>query len=658
MISLAASQRRYTSPIVDASEADLVTINGAMPVSEILMHLTNHGCQDVTSQLDTRNSSRTPVSTGGFGDVYLGCLRSGPRVGVKCLRLLIGSDHIGKKQLRRAAHELYVWSKCNHQNVLSLIGVAEYQGCIAMISPWMENGNLSWFLPRHPEVNRGDMCFQIADGVTYLHKEGVVHGDIKGLNILVSVDHIPMITDFGNAAVNDYTLEFAKTTSAPNSTLRWAAPEILEGATKHTKEGDIYSLGMTILEVITGYPPYHGIMDLTVMVKIAKGIHPTRPEEYIPSTNEQANRLWNLLTRCWTPKAHNRPNAASVKQELGRLANEDFWQTPPAIIRSTMSVGQVLAHLGDHGCIDITDELVLSQCKKYVTPNGQSGQVYTATLRNGTRVGLKIVSVAVGTHDDAKSYLKRAAHELYVWSKCRHPSVLELIGVVQYQGQIAMVSPWMENGNLMQFISRNPSVDRCITCSQISDAVAYLHSQDIVHGDIKGSNVLVSRDYMIKLTDFGNGALSEYELRFSNTTAINTVLISRRWAPPEMIANGTKPNYETDTYALGMVSFSYCSVYHPDYGRDAREKTVLEVISGSVPYEGLDEYAACNNIIYGVHPPRPVSSIPPNSKQGDALWSILTKSWAFEPDDRPIAMDIRDELLKINRTGLLTEEAQ
>ncbi|CAE6511621.1 unnamed protein product [Rhizoctonia solani] len=216
---------RYANSIIDPSQVNLVTINGAMPVDEILTHLTSHGCTNVTGQLDAQHSSRTPVSSGGFGDVYLGYLRDGNRVGVKCLRLLVGSDHIGKKQLRRAAHELYVWSKCNHPHILSLIGVAEYQGCISMVSPWMENGNLSWFLPRHPEVNRGIMCFQIADGITYLHSKqvGIIHGDIKGLNILVSPgpDYTPKITDFGNSAINSYTLQFAKTTSAPNSTLRW-----------------------------------------------------------------------------------------------------------------------------------------------------------------------------------------------------------------------------------------------------------------------------------------------------------------------------------------------------------------------------------------------------------------------------------------------------
>ncbi|CAE6511618.1 unnamed protein product [Rhizoctonia solani] len=139
---------------------------------------------------------------------------------------------------------------------------------------------------------------------------------------------------------------------------------------------------------------------------------------------------------------------------------------------------------------------------------------------------------------------------------------------------------------------------------------------------------------MIKLTDFGNGILNEYELKFSNTTAINATLISRRWAAPEIIANGIKATFETDVLTT-------------------HQKTILEIISGSMPYKGLDEFVACSNIINGIHPLRPEDSIPTESQHGDALWSTLKKCWAFDPDERPIAVDIRDEMLGITPKDLL-----
>lgn len=149
-------------------------IDHKMSVAEIMAHLVRHGCENVTSRINAQNSSEFPISTGGFGDVYRAALLDGSQVGLKCLRILVGTDNEGKKNLKHAAHELYVWSRCNHRNVLRLVGVAQYRDRIAMVSPWMENGDLRGFLSREPHVNRLNICAQIADGVAYLHGMGIV----------------------------------------------------------------------------------------------------------------------------------------------------------------------------------------------------------------------------------------------------------------------------------------------------------------------------------------------------------------------------------------------------------------------------------------------------------------------------------------------------
>ncbi|CCO35893.1 putative serine/threonine-protein kinase DDB_G0275165 [Rhizoctonia solani AG-1 IB] len=184
---------------------------------------------------------------GGFGDVYWGVLQDGSHVGLKCLRLhSVSSNSDGKKFLKRAAHELYVWSKCNHANVLDLIGVAQYGGQILMVSPWIQTGNLLWFISHNKEVNRCSLGTQIASGVAYLHKREIVHGDIKGANVLVTADHTIKLADFGSATLRDYTLQFTATTSGGGMSIRWTAPEVIKADSKATAQADVYALGMTI----------------------------------------------------------------------------------------------------------------------------------------------------------------------------------------------------------------------------------------------------------------------------------------------------------------------------------------------------------------------------------------------------------------------------
>lgn len=50
--------------------------------------------------------------------------------------------------------------------------------------------------------------------------------------------------------------------------------------------------------------------------------------------------------------------------------------------------------------------------------------------------------------------------EIYIWSKAKHENVHELLGIIMFQGRLGMVSPWMENGNLQEYIQKQPDVDR------------------------------------------------------------------------------------------------------------------------------------------------------------------------------------------------------
>ncbi|CAE6497506.1 unnamed protein product, partial [Rhizoctonia solani] len=171
-------------------------------------------------------------------------------------------------------------------------------------------------------------------------------------------------------------------------------------------------------------------------------------------------------------------------------------------ITAGMPLSDVLLHLNHHGCKDVTQDLDKSKCNEYPERIGGFGEVYRGVLRNGTKVSIKILKM-MSTNGDENKLFKHAAHELYIWSKCKHPNILELIGMAKFRNQITMVSPWMEDGNLQSFLPQHSELDRCKMCVQISDSISYLHSQGVVHGDIKGDNVLVSNEGIVKVMDFG-----------------------------------------------------------------------------------------------------------------------------------------------------------
>ncbi|KAF8595451.1 kinase-like protein [Ceratobasidium sp. AG-I] len=283
-----------------------------MSTNDVISRLGNHGCDRMTELLDPSSFSAPPISSGGFGDVYRGALMDGIQVAIKTMRIHVHSEE-GQKPLKNAARELHTWSKCQHPNVLKLLGLVEFRGQIGMVSLWMKNGSLPAYLIRYPDVNRCKMSIEICEGLSYLHGESITHGDLKGLNVLISDDGTPVLTEFGNAVLQQSTLQFTTTTQKFNISIRWAAPELIEGLGTYSFAADMYALGMTILEAMTGNVPYsyktdHGISFAVVIKKEL----PRRPEDCIPTTSQHGDALWSLLTSCWAYEPEERPGVDRV----------------------------------------------------------------------------------------------------------------------------------------------------------------------------------------------------------------------------------------------------------------------------------------------------------------------------------------------------------
>ncbi|KAF8602916.1 kinase-like protein [Ceratobasidium sp. AG-I] len=295
-------------------EATRHMVSGAMSATEIMKLLNESGCTDLTSDLDLKSCSSLAVLGGGFGDVYEGRLRNGLLVAIKCPRLFLVGNEQSRGALKDVARELYAWSKCKHRNIAELLGMAAFRNQIAMVSPWMTNGTMPQYLNQNPSACRFKISIQIAMAVEYLHSIDVVHGDIKGANILVSEHGQAKLSDFGNSLLKYHTLQFSGASQMPSFSLRWAAPELIEGSTKSSKEADVYALGMTILEAFSGDVPYVGKSDYVVMYSVAfKNELPTQP-------NNTMEPLWPLVLSCWSRDPAQRPSSSYVVRFLLPLA--------------------------------------------------------------------------------------------------------------------------------------------------------------------------------------------------------------------------------------------------------------------------------------------------------------------------------------------------
>ncbi|KAJ6487870.1 kinase-like domain-containing protein [Mycena sanguinolenta] len=151
-------------------------------------------------------------------------------------------------------------------------------------------------------------------GLEYLHEKRIVHGDLKGANILVTPSHRACVADFGLASIADTMSGGRFTHSSPTKggTSRYQAPELLSTNIPNHFGSDVYAFGCVCYEILTGKAPFHEITrDVTVMIKVLEGLRPSRPKTI--TINED---LWSLIQDCWKEESRDRPSMSQIVQRF------------------------------------------------------------------------------------------------------------------------------------------------------------------------------------------------------------------------------------------------------------------------------------------------------------------------------------------------------
>ncbi|KAJ3560676.1 hypothetical protein NPX13_g9221 [Xylaria arbuscula] len=214
------------------------------------------------------------IGKGAFGAVYKAFnWGTGEAVAVKQIKL----GNLPKSELRMIEAEIDLLKNLHHDNIVKYIGFVKSADCLNIILEYCENGSLHSICKAYgkfPENLVGVYMTQVLQGLQYLHDQGVIHRDIKGANILTTKDGKVKLADFG---VSTSTLAGPDKEAQVVGTPYWMAPEIIElsGA---TPASDIWSLGCTVIELLSGKPPYHHLQAMPALFAIVNDDHPPLPE--------------------------------------------------------------------------------------------------------------------------------------------------------------------------------------------------------------------------------------------------------------------------------------------------------------------------------------------------------------------------------------------
>jgi len=243
------------------------------------------------------------IGKGGYAEVWLvKDKETGADIALKQL-----FSEISPKQIQNFAREVDTMADTNHPFLLKFYGFSPLTP-LSILTEYIPNGSLFHFIRADPKGNflngtrKTLIAMGIASAMNFLHKRGIIHRDLKSMNILLDNELLPRICDFGIA-------RFFSNSQEPITmhlgTPHWMAPESLYGK-GYGFPVDVYGFAMVLYELLTFKIPWAGLDPLSVTRTVV--IENKRPK--IPQTAPKSLR--NLIVKCWQTNANARPTFAEI----------------------------------------------------------------------------------------------------------------------------------------------------------------------------------------------------------------------------------------------------------------------------------------------------------------------------------------------------------
>ncbi|KAL5638310.1 hypothetical protein ACGC1H_005108 [Rhizoctonia solani] len=560
---------------------------------------------------------------------------------------------------RRLLQEACIWSRLKHKNIAAFLGLCRYlkQGTIqilGLVSPWEER-TLSDYVKVFPNINHIFLATGVAQGLHYLHSNELHHGGLHAGAIFVDAQGVPRIGGLSLCSKFELNPPLNLVIRlAGQSALRCMAPEYIRGRVSSTTmmlSADVWSLALIILQIFTHKTPFEGVpMPHGLVAFLIQGPTPTHPfmaavesvgvtipvrptlkrkrtpvhpmpatsddavraaaiaaAEAIPSEEEGQcavqrglrNDMWSLLQSCWKYEPRARPTMSKVLQRLNEI-----------IPTSATGVKNITAQVR----------------KKTILPVATGGQcdIFLGEFVTFPHEKVAMKRLRVFQNSELEPVRKELMREVRLWSELSHPNILEFHGLYDAGGMsIFMISKWMSNGNAPDYLLKCPDANRRDIVSDALNGLCYLHGLGILHGDLKGANILIKDDCTACLSDLGL-ARACHEATTTNMRGNG----STRYMSPEILLTDDEAGackipiktLESDIFAFGLV--------------------IRELLGNEIPYAEIQSIPHVIRLIAsGSRPSRPKNAIA-NEWLCDKIWEIVEATLANNPKLRPTAPEV------------------
>jgi len=462
------------------------------------------------------------IGQGGIAEIYKAIQMSLNReVAVKVLSSSMSSD---PEIVRRFDRESITIAKLNHPNIVHVIDRGISQGRYYFVMEYVEGACFKDIMSSQdiPLATRLEIIINSLKGLDYAHKNGVIHRDVKPANILVDLHGNAKVADFGIAHLATTPAKDVTRSDIIMGTMAYMSPEQKLCSANVDCTTDIYAVGVMLYETLLGEKPL-GNFKL-----------PSQVDSRLPKSFDA------IIERCLAPKARDRfQTAVEVKDALLDIVSNQSQKESSQRISSVTSVESITG-----ACRYLDTIRENSYGSTYLVENTKTKKLIVIKRYNVENLGIK---------------------EARILSQVSHKNIVGILGAGSDARKTVIVMEYSQGGSLADRLVRTYSVTEAFNIGvQIAEGLSFAHKNEVVHGNLRPSNILFDTDETPKMCDFGMPA--HYSAK-------------RNWYTPPEKGTSTRG----DIYGLGVIIHQMLLGNTPNFSRHG--ELLLDESSVTLPEE-------------------------------------------------------------------------
>ena len=446
------------------------------------------------------------IGQGGVAEIYKARQKSLNRfVAIKFLFHELTTD---PDIVRRFDREAETIAALNHPHIVHVIDKGLVDGRYYFVMEYVDGAPFRDIIysDEYKLWDKLEIIVMVLKALDYAHKNGVIHRDIKPANILIDKNWHAFVADFGIAQILGKPDYDQTNSDVVMGTLAYMSPEQRESSSNVDLTTDIFAVGIMIYEILVGRRP------------VGRFALPSEINPHLPK------KLDDIIMRCMQENPKDRyQTAVELKDDIlnvisGKIGHKTIPQKELTGVESFIGKCQHLDSIKEtkYGCTALVE-------------NRETHELYIIKKNDKSSAGLK---------------------EAKLLSQLKHKNIIHIFGAGGDLRQLVIMMEYARGGSLADRMVKTYPYNKAMEIiSQVAEGLDFAHKHNIIHGDLRPSNILFTKEEKVKLTDFG------FPPHYN--------MMEKNWYTPPERLNGK----QGDIYAMGVILHQMLFGKNPSYDR-------------------------------------------------------------------------------------------